>query len=227
MFPQAVFDSDDTLTNRVEPLGNYRTIKLKPYEKPYGDIKAMKKHVNESTWITTDLHTTSGESRVSKVISTINDRVGDDGHLLILGDLGKASLTANMTRQYIESVVSSIKTKNKYLILGNHDVYSIDDYVQMGFKFVSDELLVPWDNIKLRFTHIPIPVNKDTVNIHGHIHGSNEYWYTTRRHHYDAYINWDENYITHHGMTSQVQEGFPAIQQLGELFKYYDHERCD
>lgn len=227
MFPQAIFDSDDSLINRTQPLGNYRTIKLKPYEKPYGDLKYLRRFFNESLWITTDVHLTEGESRIATMINEINDRVGKDGHLLILGDLGKLRLNNGMTRNFIETTMKSIYTENKYLILGNHDAYSVGDYVEMGFKLVTDELTVPYNDLKIRFTHMPIPVNKSTINIHGHIHGSNEYWYTTRRHHYDAYITWTERYITEHYIDIPVQQGYPAVQQLGSLFKYYDHERCN
>lgn len=148
--------------------------------------------LSRDTYVFGDPHISSKNPEKSdRWIKNINSRVKPTDHLLILGDLDgkKGTGSFELTKKFL----NRIHTKNIYLILGNNDPYEIKDYVKLGFKTVTD--IAEYQEspqTKVILTHCPYPVEKDEINIHGHIHGSRCYWNLDWHNHYDV---WDEDGI--------------------------------
>ena len=221
--PEGIVDRFLNPNPEVRAKTGYKVVQLKPYEKPYGDIKAFQKAVNENLWITSDLHITADLVRTNKLLTMINKVVSPSDNLLILGDLHHKKYG---DFKHTKDFVKSLNTKNIFLILGNHDMYTLNYFADMGFLYISDKVCTSCNGQKIMFTHAPEPVGKNTINIHGHLHGSNDYWYFSNLRHYDVWIPWTPEYIYSH-KTSMVPADYPAIQQLGDLLRYYapDKER--
>jgi len=91
---------------------------------------------------------------------------------MYLGDL--AYMKANdLDKAKTQAIFRSLPGV-KILLLGNHDVMGDDpDFWQnCGFKYIIEEL--EWKNII--FSHMPLPVSGNTLNIHGHIHSELNYY---------------------------------------------------
>ena len=127
--------------------------------------------IDEITHITTDQH--FGHDKLRRVarpefatleemhehiISEHNSVVKKDNVVIFLGDLG-----------FRESIKKNIPKLNGYkiLILGNHDNYSKDFYLQY-FDEVYDHPLYYHKRILL--SHTPEMVSPGMINVHGHIH---------------------------------------------------------
>lgn len=96
-----------------------------------------------------------------QLIEKWNSVITDDDKVFHLGDF---SLCSTRKSFYI---FNRLKGK-KYLIKGNHDVYSDTKLTErMGFKKVFEEFWLG-DNILL--THKPKEVHPKVLNIHGHTH---------------------------------------------------------
>jgi len=54
------------------------------------------------------------------------------------------------------------------LVRGNHDKEPCTWYMNHGFEFCCDELLMDFKGKKLRLSHIPVQCSE--INIHGHLH---------------------------------------------------------
>ena len=144
-----------------------RYIKLLPGEKPYG-LNNLLGHMSENIYLSTDWHigdpVDNWEERRNRLVETINAVVKPDDHLLFLGDLTAHTITANIID--VQNTIKMINCKNLYMILGNNDYESIETYVNMGFKTVTDKFI--WKNIV--FTHIPAKISLNQINIHGDLH---------------------------------------------------------
>lgn len=137
-------------------------------------------------------------------------KLGPNDVLIFLGDVGHVKCTLEQNNK-IKNLLKNTECK-KILVKGNHDCLSNDYYKECGFIYVVNYLT--YKNIIL--THIPVvwdrtlspkfPINnqmcqfKDyrypkqwvnpqvyNTNIHGHIHGSDEYWDTEKKGHYDVW----------------------------------------
>ena len=199
----------------------HKIVQLKPYERPYGDIKTFRRAVNEKLWITSDLHITTDLVRTNTLLNMINRRVTPNDNLLILGDIHHKK---KGDFQHTKDFVKSLNTKNLFLILGNHDLYALNYFIDMGFLYISDRVGATFNGQKILFSHAPEPVGKNTINIHGHFHGSNDYWYFSNARHYDVWIPSTPSYIYSH-IPGEISTEYPAIQQLGDLFKYYSPDK--
>ena len=95
-----------------------------------------------------------------------------DDVFIYLGDLSYKTANAS-DKARVSSVFKSIPGK-KILILGNHDVDEGDQsfWYNSGFDYVLEEL--KWKNII--FSHIPLAVKPNEINIHGHIHTIQNYY---------------------------------------------------
>jgi len=146
--------------------------------------------INEDMFISADFHLNhknrNSANLANILVSEINSKVPVNGTLMILGDLGNKG-DANQ-KKYISDFIKRLNVSRKILILGNHDNLSLKDYYDMGFSFVTDKL----DTDRYIFSHCPVdPKNK--INVHGHIHGENEYWNMPAEGHINAYIT-DHDY---------------------------------
>ena len=166
-------------------------VRLLPDEKPY-NVQELEAKLSMDTFLLGDCHlSTKDEAKTRRIIAAINNTVGANDTILFLGDFdgkkgtGSKELTKNFLKQ--------LRCKNVYLILGNNDPYTIKEYVEIGFRSVTDMVTYQESpNRKVILTHCPYPVNRDEVNIHGHIHGSRCYWNMDWKQHYDV---WDENFV--------------------------------
>lgn len=58
----------------------------------------------------------------------------------------------------------------KILIRGNHDEKTLESYMELGFTFACDEIMMTIEGVKILFTHIPRIGHSADINIHGHQH---------------------------------------------------------
>ena len=159
-------------------------------EKPYnpGLIESI---LDMNTMLIADLHLSEKDpEKTKRVIRGINSKITPESHLVIIGDLDGKKGTGSIN--LIKNTMDKLRTKNIYLILGNNDQYTIDEYIKCGFKSVVDMAQLKdsgMNNIIL--THCGIPVRNGDINIHGHMHGSKAYWNVDWENHFDV---WDMNY---------------------------------
>lgn len=176
--------------HRMTDMGLYKVVKLKRGETPLGNKRKFIEALNSNPWLFADIHVSANINRTNNFLNKINSVVSENDNIVCLGDLmNKHTGTPEEVRRF----VNGIKCKNKFLILGNHDFLKIEDYIDMGFVYVTDHAAVNINNKKVIFTHCPIPVKDDIINIHGHIHGSGKYWNMSPERHYDVFIGTDES----------------------------------
>ena len=123
-------------------------------------------------WIATDLHLYNVENdprhpfRTQRNLGNLADNYGsdiqDDDLLIFLGDLYDPT-TGDAEK--VSSIIHNIKG-TKIMCRGNHDTESKDFYRELGFDAVCDILRIH----NLIFSHKPVRVNPDELNIHGHLH---------------------------------------------------------
>ena len=190
-------DPDD-IRLRMTNIGLYKVVKLQRDEKPMGNKKECLSHIDENLWITSDIHISRNFIRTNMLRNQYNTKVDKDDSILFLGDLmdkntGDKNLVANF--------IKSLNCKNIYLILGNNDLWYVHEYIDMGFKFVTDRLEFTYNDKKCIATHAPEPVTK-LLNFHGHLHGSNTYWNMSPYNHIDVFDG---------------DDGMPIIHQLKDF----------
>lgn len=134
-------------------------------EKPYG-IGNLKVAIESDPYLASDYHLNEGN--LSSYISVINKTVGEEDHLIILGDLDDH---VNPNIDLLKEFVERVNCKNIHLILGNNDSFLVEEYRNIGFLSVTDI----YDYKNLVFSHYPVEVEGDTINIHGHLHERTEY----------------------------------------------------
>lgn len=124
-------------------------------------------------WITTDWHLFRKPKGFSEYIKTKNyNKLMDKIHrlvspndiLLVLGDLSHRENEQVDLKQFNDDIRNF--PGYHILIKGNHDVLPDNQYYAVGFDRVCT--CGTYDN--LIFTHKPVPVGDDEINIHGHIH---------------------------------------------------------
>lgn len=123
-------------------------------------------------WIATDLHLYNVENdhhhpyRTQRNLGNLADNYGsdiqNDDLLIFLGDLYDP---ATGDAEKVSSIIHNIKG-TKIMCRGNHDTESKDFYRELGFDAVCDILRIH----NLVFSHKPVRVNPDELNIHGHLH---------------------------------------------------------
>lgn len=138
--------------------------------------------IDDNTYVTSDIHIYKpGSDNINAVIKSINDTVDTDDTITILGDV--AYKKDSDLNRHTGTLIKSINCKNKYLVIGNHDVLPIDNYLRYGFSGVYDKIITK-DYV---FTHFPENIEPGKINIHGHSHGCREYWDMSPERHIDAY----------------------------------------
>lgn len=110
----------------------------------------------DELWNTLELHN-------QHIVNTINEYVNPTDTLWILGDVAFKNKDA---LQY----VTKINCRNKNLVLGNHDNYSMDEYMAVGFNKIRGMAR----HKEFILTHAPIHPDqleyRYKANIHGHLH---------------------------------------------------------
>lgn len=176
--------------HRMTDMGLYKVVKFKKGETPLGNKRKFIEALNNNPWLFSDIHVSANTNRTDNFLKKLNSVVKKNDNLVCLGDLmNKHTGTPKDVRDF----VNRINCKNKFLILGNNDFLKVEDYIDMGFVYVTDHMAINIDGKKVIFTHCPIPVKDDTINIHGHIHGSGKYWNMSPNGHYDVFVGTDED----------------------------------
>ena len=114
-----------------------------------------------------DTHTVYRNKRTMHTIDAINNMVDNNDVLIYLGDLVSDEC---QNKEELRKLLQSIKC-TKILIKGNNDLFSDEFYKSCGFIYVGYKFV--WEDIL--FSHMPVE-NDYLMNVHGHIHGSKEYW---------------------------------------------------
>jgi len=151
-------------------------------------LNQVLQYINGNTFVTSDLHLTYKERSSNNLFNTLlnnfNSVMNIDDTLIICGDLGRKDCIETTYIDYLSNFINKLNVGRKILILGNHDNLKIKQYYDMGFNFVGHRLQTE----KFIFTHNPVNIPENMFNIHGHIHGSREYWNVDWRRHIDVYI---------------------------------------
>ena len=126
----------------------------------------------ENVWLTTDWHLYSKEwndqhphrskANLERLATNFNSTIGEHDLLIHLGDICDPESADYET---MKKIISSIPGR-KILIRGNHDTEKDPYYIGLGFDDVVDVLVIH----NMIFTHKPIQVAPDELNIHGHLH---------------------------------------------------------
>lgn len=99
------------------------------------------------------------------IIKNWNSVVSNEDRIFVLGDFSFYDI--NKTKE-IGKALNGIKI----LVLGNHDTYSIDDYIECSFEEVIQYPIILDEFWML--SHEPLYINKNMpyANIYGHVHGN-------------------------------------------------------
>ena len=143
-------------------------------------------------WISTDWHFYKNKDNtkfkinpnIDKILNNYKKCVKPNDTFIFLGDLYDARTIFDM--KLVPKIFDIKKLKGyKIMIKGNHDVNTTQFYLDLGF----DEVYEKSYNIgNIVFSHEPVEVNDNEINIHGHIHFSETYWGMEPLNHLDAYI---------------------------------------
>lgn len=126
----------------------------------------------ENVWLTTDWHLYSKEwndqhphrskANLERLATNFNSTIDEHDLLIHLGDICDPESADYET---MKKIISSIPGR-KILVRGNHDTEKDPYYIGLGFDDVVDVLVIH----NMVFTHKPIQVAPDELNIHGHLH---------------------------------------------------------
>lgn len=126
----------------------------------------------ENVWLTTDWHLYSKEwndqhphrskANLERLATNFNSTIGEHDLLIHLGDICDPESADYET---MKKIISSIPGR-KILVRGNHDTEKDPYYIGLGFDDVVDVLVIH----NMIFTHKPMQVAPDELNIHGHLH---------------------------------------------------------
>lgn len=96
------------------------------------------------------------------IINNWNSKISSNDNIVHLGDF---ALTTKSN--FIELI--KILNGNIFLMIGNHDRFSVSFYERNGISVIAKrDLVIQWENIY--FSHRPVIVPENYYNIHGHIH---------------------------------------------------------
>ena len=105
------------------------------------------------------------------LIRNINDTVGVDDELWILGDF-----SYGISKEEVRDLRKQIKCKHVHLVYGNHDKDYSQDYIFQSVQHYK-ELKTPYGKVIL--FHYPImewnAAHYGTIHLHGHIHSTGSY----------------------------------------------------
>ena len=181
---------DDKKIPRIFKTEDIRTKSV--VQESYDLLEESTKFNKNRIWISTDWHFYKNKDNkqfkvnknIKEILNNYKKCVKPNDTFIFLGDLYDARTIFDM-----ELVPEIFKIKDlkgyKIMIKGNHDVNTTNFYLNLGFDEVYDSTY----NIgNVIFSHEPVAVRDDEINIHGHIHFSNTYWNVSEINHLDAYI---------------------------------------
>lgn len=152
---------------------------------------------NIDPWISTDYHlleeylkgSSNDTERSEEIIRMHNKYVKENDYFVFLGDISEQEFFDESRPEYLEyrkKLYEMCKRLNgkKIIITGNNDTGTDNYYKKLGFIEVIREPVLLGRHV---LSHEPIKTDKGILNIHGHIHGSKEYWNIDYKDHIDAY----------------------------------------
>ncbi len=128
-------------------------------------------------WIVSDTHL--GHEKLAEdgirdydfedcILDDIYSKVEEDDILINLGDIAFNSKVARA--DFWVSEVTGHRGRN-WLIKGNHDRKSTTWYLEHGFDFCADSIILNKFGKRILLSHIPQRKTDDwDINVHGHIH---------------------------------------------------------
>lgn len=136
-------------------------------------------HLNHANLIKRKVrHFDSIEDQNELILKSINDTVGTNDTLFILGDL---TMPNSVNTQYLYEFIRKINCKNLFVVKGNHDKTDVLNYCKIkGLIYNWDYTKVYTDNafsmpITVMLSHYPLrdyhSAQEPTICIHGHSHG--------------------------------------------------------
>ena len=148
----------------------------------------------ERIFVSTDLHLFNKDEkayhphRTNYELGIVSDHIGDDMKeddlWIYLGDLCDPE-AANY--QKLKEIISRIPAR-KVMCRGNNDTEDDNWYMDLGFDLIADAFIIH----NMVFTHKPVMVAPDQINIHGHLHTAKMSILGSQ--HINAYAaNWNDN----------------------------------
>lgn len=126
----------------------------------------------KSVWVGTDWHVWSvghtphhpyqSVSNIRQLSDSYANDIQVDDVFIYLGDLCDPAVTdLNELKRLVQNIPGY-----KILVKGNHDTETDDFYRDIGFDEVCDVCVIN----QVAFSHFPLKVEPDMINIHGHLH---------------------------------------------------------
>ena len=144
-------------------------------------------------WISADYHLlkelTKGDitcERSEEIIKMHNKYVKPKDVFFFLGDLSESEIFDQNNQKYISKLIEMCNRLNgiKIMIKGNNDTGRNEIYKKCGFVEIYDDPILLDKHV---FSHGPIITYNNVINVHGHIHGSKNYWGVDPKDHIDVY----------------------------------------
>ena len=140
------------------------------------------------------------KTRLEK-IEKMCEKIDDDKALIFLGDLTESEFEEGSAYiEWLKPFCQKLFRKDTHiapriLVRGNNDVLSKETYKELGFDFVVPKIQLG----NILFSHKPLNVDGETVNIHGHLHENKIYFDISPRNHINVYyklVNGIQNVTT-------------------------------
>ena len=154
---------DRFLMNRVKADIINKTAVTVTVDRHYGNLYAASDFHVFGVWDKSDNNNNATNiQQVNAIIDDINSKVKEDDTLIICGDLGYK--LDDCLLPHTKYFLQSIRCKHIWLVVGNHDLLTNEQYKEFGCEIVCDRL----EYNGWIFTHYPINTNK--FNFHAHLH---------------------------------------------------------
>ena len=126
----------------------------------------------KNVWVGTDWHVWSSEhtkqhsyqsaSNIRQLSDSYAKSIQVDDIFIYLGDLCDPAVTdLNELKHFVQNIPG-----RKILCKGNHDIETDSFYREIGFDDVCDVCVIN----QVAFSHFPLKVDPDMINVHGHLH---------------------------------------------------------
>lgn len=126
----------------------------------------------KNVWVGTDWHVWSSEhtkhhsyqsaSNIRQLSDSYAKSIQVDDVFIYLGDLCDPAVTdLNELKHFVQNIPG-----RKILCKGNHDIETDSFYREIGFDDVCDVCVIN----QVTFSHFPLKVDPDMINVHGHLH---------------------------------------------------------
>ena len=126
----------------------------------------------KNVWVGTDWHVSSSEhtkhhpyqsaSNIRQLSDSYTKNIQVDDIFIYLGDLCDPAVTdLNELKHFVQNIPG-----RKILCKGNHDIETDSFYREIGFDDVCDVCIIN----QVAFSHFPLKVDPDMINVHGHLH---------------------------------------------------------